>query len=142
VEGDGGGCRDPCAGQARRRAELPRRHFADDAEARRRGIREGQMPRLEQQGAVEPVARAVGRKSRAKHPPKDSKYGVCFRACLAFLPSYIASEFKLAKQTTLAEQTTIKAIASTHSAEITIQIPALPFVDTSIVPTKCLHSGS
>jgi hypothetical protein len=26
----------------------------------------------------------------------DSKYGVCFRACLAFVPSYIVSELKLA----------------------------------------------
>jgi len=29
-----------------------------------------------------------------KNRPQDSKYGVCFRACLAFLPSYIASEIK------------------------------------------------
>lgn len=46
----------------------------------------------------------------APHPrrlPKDTKYGVCFRACLAFVPSYIASELRLAQQTELAEQTTI-----------------------------------
>jgi hypothetical protein len=33
---------------------------------------------------------------------KDSKYGICFRACLAFVPSYIASEFALAQQTEMA----------------------------------------
>jgi hypothetical protein len=38
---------------------------------------------------------------------KDTKYGVCFRACLAFIPSYIASEFALAQQTALAQQATI-----------------------------------
>jgi hypothetical protein len=45
-----------------------------------------------------------------KRPPKDSKYGVCFRACLAFVPSFIASEFKLAQQTALAENTTINFV--------------------------------
>jgi hypothetical protein len=46
----------------------------------------------------------------APHPrraPKDSKYGVCFRACLAFVPSLIASELKLAGRTVMAEPTTI-----------------------------------
>src|SRR5260370_42536758 len=38
-----------------------------------------------------------------KRPPKDTKYGVCFRACLAFVPSFIASELKLARQAALAE---------------------------------------
>src|SRR6266404_3200869 len=33
-----------------------------------------------------------------KRPVKDTKYGVCFRACLAFVPSFIASELKLAGQ--------------------------------------------
>jgi hypothetical protein len=45
-----------------------------------------------------------------KHPPKDSKYGVCFRACLAFVPSFIASEFKLAQHAALVEQTTINFV--------------------------------
>jgi hypothetical protein len=31
-----------------------------------------------------------------KRAVKDTKYGVCFRACLAFVPSFIASELKLA----------------------------------------------
>jgi hypothetical protein len=30
-----------------------------------------------------------------KRPVKDTKYGVCFHACLAFVPSFIASELKL-----------------------------------------------
>jgi len=42
-----------------------------------------------------------------KHPPKDSKYGILFRACLAFVPSFIASELKLANQASLAKRTTI-----------------------------------
>jgi hypothetical protein len=42
-----------------------------------------------------------------RRPPKDSKYGVLFRACLAFVPSFIASELKLAEQTDLAKHTTI-----------------------------------
>jgi len=36
------------------------------------------------------------------HPsrvPKDSKYGVCFRACLRFVPSFIASAYKRAGRT-------------------------------------------
>jgi hypothetical protein len=44
------------------------------------------------------------------HPrrvPKDSKYGVCFRACLRFVPSFIASELKLEGRTALASQMTI-----------------------------------
>jgi hypothetical protein len=41
---------------------------------------------------------------------KDTKYGVCFRACLAFVPSYIASEFALAQQTALAQQATINFV--------------------------------
>ena len=40
-------------------------------------------------------------------PVKDTKYGVCFRACLAFVPSFIASELKLAGQGALAEPTRI-----------------------------------
>jgi hypothetical protein len=42
-----------------------------------------------------------------KRPVKDTKYGVCFRACLAFVPSFIASELKLAGQGALAEPTRI-----------------------------------
>src|SRR5215471_10855515 len=42
-----------------------------------------------------------------RRPPKDSKYGVLFRACLAFVPSFIASELKLAEQPDLAKRTTI-----------------------------------
>jgi hypothetical protein len=38
-----------------------------------------------------------------KRPVKDTKYGVCFRACLAFVPSFIASELKLAGEAALAE---------------------------------------
>jgi len=34
--------------------------------------------------------------SRPRRSRLDSKYGVCFRACLAFVPSYIASELQLA----------------------------------------------
>jgi hypothetical protein len=41
---------------------------------------------------------------------KDSKYGICFRACLAFVPSYIASEFALAQQTEVAQQATINFV--------------------------------
>lgn len=40
--------------------------------------------------------------SAGPHPKrlvKDMKYGVCFRACLAFVPSLIASELKLAGAT-------------------------------------------
>jgi hypothetical protein len=42
-----------------------------------------------------------------KRPVKDTKYGVCFRACLAFVPSFIASELKLVGQGALAEPTRI-----------------------------------
>lgn len=42
-----------------------------------------------------------------RRPAKDTKYGVCFRACLAFVPSFIASELKLAGQGALAEPTRI-----------------------------------
>jgi hypothetical protein len=45
-----------------------------------------------------------------RHVPKDTKYGVCFRACLAFVPSLIASELKLAKQTPLDSQMTINFV--------------------------------
>lgn len=39
---------------------------------------------------------------RPKKIPQDSKYGCCFRACLAFLPSFIASEYgELAKSMTI-----------------------------------------
>jgi hypothetical protein len=37
-----------------------------------------------------------GTGSHPKRPVKDTKYGVCVRACLAFMPSFIASELKLA----------------------------------------------
>jgi hypothetical protein len=42
-----------------------------------------------------------------KRPPKDSKYGVLFRACLVFVPGVIASELKLVGPTAMAEPTTI-----------------------------------
>ena len=42
-----------------------------------------------------------------KRPVKDTTYGVCFRGCLAFVPSFIASELKLAGQGALAELTRI-----------------------------------
>jgi Protein of unknown function (DUF3800) len=42
-----------------------------------------------------------------KRPHKDTKYGVCFRACLAFVPSFIASELELVGQTAMAELTTL-----------------------------------
>ncbi len=45
-----------------------------------------------------------------RRPAKDTKYGVCFRACLAFVPSYIASEFTLAQQIALAQETTINFV--------------------------------
>ena len=39
----------------------------------------------------------------------DSKYGVCFRACLAFVPSFIASELRLAEGQS-ARETTINFV--------------------------------
>ena len=42
-----------------------------------------------------------------KSPPKDSKYGVLFRACLVFVPGVIASELKLVGPTARAEPATI-----------------------------------
>jgi hypothetical protein len=47
------------------------------------------------------------------HPrrvPKDTKYGVCFRACLRFVPSLIASKLKMAEQTALAAKLTINFV--------------------------------
>ena len=41
---------------------------------------------------------------------KDSKYGVCFRACLAFVPSLIAWELKLAGRTPLGAQMTVNFV--------------------------------
>jgi Protein of unknown function (DUF3800) len=40
----------------------------------------------------------------------DSKYGVCFRACLAFAPSFIASELQLVGEAQVAQKTTINFI--------------------------------
>ena len=45
-----------------------------------------------------------------RRPQKDTKYGVCFRACLAFLPSFIASELKLDSQSIPTKQTTINFV--------------------------------
>jgi hypothetical protein len=45
-----------------------------------------------------------------KRVPKDTKYGVCFRACLPFVPSLIASELKLANQAALAASMTINFV--------------------------------
>jgi hypothetical protein len=42
-----------------------------------------------------------------RRPQKDTKYGVLFRACLAFVPGVIASELKLLGPTAMAEPTTI-----------------------------------
>jgi hypothetical protein len=46
-------------------------------------------------------------------PPRarlDSKYGVGFRACLAFAPSYIASELRVAGEVQRAQETTINFV--------------------------------
>jgi len=40
----------------------------------------------------------------------DSKYGVCFRACLAFAPSLIASELRLAGERQRTQKTTINFV--------------------------------
>jgi hypothetical protein len=48
-----------------------------------------------------------GAEPHPRRPVKDTKYGVCFRAWLAFVPSFIASELKLAGQGALAEPTRI-----------------------------------
>lgn len=40
----------------------------------------------------------------------DSKYGVCFRACLAFVPSFVASELRLAGEGQSAREMTIDFI--------------------------------
>ena len=40
----------------------------------------------------------------------DSKYGVCFRACLAFVPSFIAAELRLASEGQSARETTINFV--------------------------------
>jgi hypothetical protein len=42
--------------------------------------------------------------------PKDTKYGVLFRACLAFVPSFIASQFINAGQTSLVQKSTINLV--------------------------------
>ena len=45
--------------------------------------------------------------ARPKKLPQDTKYGLCFRACLAFVPSFIASELKAAEKRDLAKDMTI-----------------------------------
>ena len=45
--------------------------------------------------------------ARPRRSRLDSKYGVCFRACLAFAPSYIASELKLVGEAKRTQKTTI-----------------------------------
>jgi hypothetical protein len=45
--------------------------------------------------------------SRPRRSRLDSKYGVCFRACLAFVPSYIASELQLAGEAQRSKETKI-----------------------------------
>ena len=45
--------------------------------------------------------------ARPKKLPQDTKYGVCFRACLTFVPSYIASELTIAGKCDLAKDLTI-----------------------------------
>jgi hypothetical protein len=49
---------------------------------------------------------------------KDTKYGVCFRACLAFVPSLIASELKLAGEAALAEPMTIDFVLEGGHANV------------------------
>jgi hypothetical protein len=51
--------------------------------------------------------KSVYRAGRQTRQPQDSKYGVCFRASLAFAPSYIASELEAAGNSALARETTI-----------------------------------
>ena len=48
--------------------------------------------------------------ARPRRSRLDSKYGVCFRACLAFAPSYIASELQLAGEAQRAQETTINFV--------------------------------
>jgi hypothetical protein len=48
--------------------------------------------------------------SRPRRSRLDSKYGVCFRACLAFAPSYIASELQIAGATQTTQETTINFV--------------------------------
>jgi hypothetical protein len=45
--------------------------------------------------------------SRPRRSRLDSKYGVCFRACLAFAPSFIVSELQHAGKALRAQETTI-----------------------------------
>jgi transcriptional regulator with XRE-family HTH domain len=45
-----------------------------------------------------------------KRLPKDTKYGVIFRACLAFVPSFIASQFNSVGQTALVQNSTINFV--------------------------------
>jgi Protein of unknown function (DUF3800) len=47
---------------------------------------------------------------RPRRSRLDSKYGVCFRACLAFAPSFIASELQLAGEARRARETTINFV--------------------------------
>jgi hypothetical protein len=47
---------------------------------------------------------------RPRRSRLDSKYGVCFRACLAFAPSYIASELQLAGEAQQRQETTINFV--------------------------------
>jgi hypothetical protein len=47
---------------------------------------------------------------RPRRSRLDSKYGACFEACLAFAPSYIASELQLAGETQRAQETTISFV--------------------------------
>jgi hypothetical protein len=55
-----------------------------------------------------------------RRPVKDTKYGVCFRAWLAFVPSFIASELKLAGRGALAEPTRIDfALEGGHGNSVT-----------------------
>jgi Protein of unknown function (DUF3800) len=48
--------------------------------------------------------------ARPRRSRLDSKYGVCFRACLAFAPSYIVSELRLLGEAQLSEETTINFV--------------------------------
>jgi Protein of unknown function (DUF3800) len=55
---------------------------------------------------------------RSRRSRLDSKYGVCFRACLASVPSYIASELQLAGEAQKRQETTINfVLEGGHSNE-------------------------
>ncbi|MGO8954514.1 MAG: DUF3800 domain-containing protein [Rhodomicrobium sp.] len=48
--------------------------------------------------------------SNPRRSRKDSKYSLCFRACLNFVPSFIADELAAAGQTNLSQETTMNFV--------------------------------